>query len=209
MEYYGLLKHKEPDAIVELIVCANTIPAERKLFLEKFGIECKELGLSWIQKIASKYNYTFMDDVRQKDNKESPAENQKTNMRKLQIDDTLVNIWMFQANPSRYDVLNALTDPEIQRYHWQVNQHTREVKKGDIALIWMSGKEAGIYAVAEIASDPSIMGEQQAEEKYWLSSDDKGVKRLRVDLINKAVLINNPIFRHQLKEIEQLKHCKY
>lgn len=206
MEYYGLLKHKEPDAIIELIVCANTIPPERKLFLEKVGIECKELGLSLIQKIASKYNYTFLDDVKQQDYKESPVITHKTNTAKLQIDDTFVNIWMFQANPSRYDVLNALSDPGIQKHHWQVNQHKRKIKKGDIALIWMSGKEAGIYAVAEIASDPSIMGEPTAEEKYWMSSDDKGVKRLRVNLINKAVLINNPIYRHKLKEIEQLKN---
>lgn len=34
IEYYGLLKQKQPDAIIELIVCANTIPYERKLFLE-------------------------------------------------------------------------------------------------------------------------------------------------------------------------------
>lgn len=112
---------------------------------------------------------------------------------------------MFQANPNRYDVLNALSDPEIQQHHWQVNQHKRKIKKGDIALIWMSGKEAGIYAVAEIASDPSIMGDPPGAEKYWMSSDDKGVKRLRVHLINIAVLINNPIYRHEFKEIGQLK----
>jgi len=182
-----------------LIVCANTIPPERKFFLEKAGIECKELGLSLIQKIAKKYNYTFLDDVEQQDYKATP-------ITKLQIDDTLVNIWIFQANPNRYDILNALSDPAVQQYHWQVNQNKREIKKGDIALIWMSGKEAGIYAVAEIASDPSIMVEPSSEQKYWMSSDDKGDKRLRVELINKAILINNPVYRHALKEIEQLKN---
>ena len=33
IEYYGLLKNQFPDKIIELILCANTIPIERKLFL--------------------------------------------------------------------------------------------------------------------------------------------------------------------------------
>ena len=70
----------------------------------------------------------------------------------------------------------------------------------------MSGKEAGIYAVAEIASDPSIMGEPPTEEKYWLSNEDKGVERLWVELINKTILINNPVYRYELKAIEELKN---
>jgi len=206
IEYYGLLKQKQPDAIIELIVCANTIPHERKLFLENVGIECKELGLSLIQQVANKYNYKFIDDLKQQDNKTQPVISQKINTQDFQIDDSLVNVWVFQANPTRYDVFNALSDPEVQRHHWQVNQNINKIKKGDIALIWMSGKEAGIYAVAEIASDPSIMGEPPAEEKYWLSNEDKGVERLRVELINKTVLINRPVYRYELKAIEELKN---
>jgi len=206
IEYYGLLKQKQPDAIIELIVCANTIPHERKLFLENVGIECKELGLSLIQQVANKYNYKFLDDLKQQDNKTQPVISPKINTKDFQIDDSLVNVWVFQANPTRYDVFNALSDPEVQRHHWQVNQNINKIKKGDIALIWMSGKEAGIYAVAEITSNPSIMGEPPSEEKYWLSSEDRGVERLRVELINKTVLINSPVYRYELKAIEELKN---
>ena len=39
-EYYGLLKSQSPDSFIELILCANIIPTERKLFLESVGIEC-------------------------------------------------------------------------------------------------------------------------------------------------------------------------
>jgi len=206
IEYYGLLKQKQPNAIIELIVCANTIPHERKLFLENVGIECKELGLSLIQKVANKYNYKFLDDLKQQDNKMQPVISPKINTEDFQIDDSPVNVWVFQANPTRYDIFNALSDPEVQRYHWQVNQNINKIKKGDIALIWMSGKEAGIYAVAEIASNPSKMGESPAEEKYWLSNEDRGVERLRVELINKTVLINSPVYRYELKAIEELKN---
>jgi hypothetical protein len=206
IEYYGLLKLKKPDAIIELIVCANTIPHERKLFLENVGIECKELGLSLIQKVAAKYNYTFLDDLKQKGNKPFPVLSDVINRTDFNIDDSLVNIWMFQADPKRYDILNALSDPEVQRYTWLVNQHKKKVKKGDVALIWMSGKEAGIYAVAEIISNPAIMGDSPAEDKYWVDNKDRGRKELRVELINKIVLINSPLFRHELKAIADLKH---
>ena len=206
MEYYGLLKEKQPDAIIELILCANTIPHERKHFLENVGIECKELGLSLIQQVATKYNYKFLDDLRKQDNKPQSVMSQKNSAKDFQIDDALVNVWVFQANPNRFDIFNALSDPEVQRHCWQVNQNINKIKKGDIALIWMSGKEAGIYAVAEIASDPSIMGEPPTEEKYWLSNEDKGVERLRVELINKTILINNPVYRYELKAIEKLKN---
>lgn len=206
IEYYGLLKQKQADAIVELIVCANTIPHERKLFLENVGIECKELGLSLIQQVANKYNYKFLDDLKQQHSKTQPIISPTTNTKDFQIDNLITNVWIFQGNPNRYDVFNALSDPDVQLHHWLVNQHINKIKKGDIALIWMSGKEAGIYAAAEIASDPSIMGESPIEEKYWLSNEDKGVERLRVTLINKIVLINSPVYRYELKAIEELKN---
>ena len=205
IEYYGLLKLTKPDAIIELIVCANTIPHERKLFLENVGIECKELGLSLIQKVAAKYNYTFLDDLKEENKKGLPVMSDEINRTDFNIEDSLVNTWMFQADPKRYDILNALADPAVQRYNWLVSQHKSKIKKGDVGLIWMSGNDAGIYAVAEIISDPAIMGETPAEDKYWINNEDRGKKQMRVELINKIVLINSPVFRNELKAIEALK----
>lgn len=206
MDYYGLLKEIQPDAVIELIVCANTIPHERRVFLENAGIELKELGLSLIQRIAAKYNYKFLDDRKEQDDKILPANSSKINTDVCQTEGSLSSTWLFQANPDRYDILNALSDPEVQRYHWQVNQHIKKIKKGDIALIWMSGKEGGIYAVAEILCAPAIMREYPAEEKYWVSDEDKGVECLRVELVNKIVLMNTPIYRDELKAMEELKN---
>ena len=205
IEYYGLLKQRDPDAIVELILCANTIPPERRSFLERAGIECKELGISTIQKIAQKYGYRFLDDPeKQPDSTKPPTPD--WGIRPTGSLDSLGNIWIFQANPNRYDILNALSDPELQRYHWLVNQHIREIKKGDLALIWMSGKEAGIYAVASIESDPVVMYEPPAEDKYWVNDEDKNVSRLKVKLTNRVVLLNHPVFRQDLKCIEALRN---
>jgi predicted RNA-binding protein with PUA-like domain len=205
IEYYGLLKQRDPEAIIELILCANTIPPERRSFLERAGIECKELGISTIQKIAEKCGYRFLDEPeKQPDNITLPAPAWKTGSKETL--DSPGNIWIFQANPTRYDILNALSDQEIQQYYWTINQHKREIKKGDLALIWMSGKEAGIYAVASIESDPTVTREPTAEGKYWANEGDRNISRLRAKVANIVVLLNHPILRQELKSVEALKN---
>jgi RecB family endonuclease NucS len=47
-EYFGLLKSRNQDSFYEMLLCANVIPKERRLFLEHIGIECKELGIAFI-----------------------------------------------------------------------------------------------------------------------------------------------------------------
>ena len=79
MEYYCLLKSEQPESIVELVLCANIIPAERKKFLETIGIECKELGINSINSIATKYNYQFLDS--EKRNKKSRGTSEPCNSR--------------------------------------------------------------------------------------------------------------------------------
>ena len=201
IEYYGLLKQQNPNKIIELILCANIIPIERRTFLENVGIECKELGLSLISNLANKYNYRFLDEDEQKQPKERDVGEKAVSLRKG------VNVWIFQANPNRYDILNALLDPALDnKLEWNVEKHKKEIKQGDIALIWMSGKEAGIYAVAEIASDPIILGDAPGAEKYWTSDKDRGQSRLgvRIKIIKK--LINNPLLRGELKNLEELEN---
>jgi predicted RNA-binding protein with PUA-like domain len=204
MEYYGLLKQQEPDKVVELILCANVIPPERKLFLENAGIECKELGLSLIPNIAQKYNYKFLDST-----------NKKQNVSNIQITKELFEdknlsllerkcVWIFQSNPNRYDILNALS--ALKEHSWQVNRYKDEIKKGDIALIWMSGKDAaGIYAVGEIVKDPSWKQDYPEEEKYWINDDDKGKTRWGVFITINYNLVNSPMYKNYLKDIKELK----
>ena len=67
MEYYGLLKQEKPEMIVELVLCANTIPHERREFLERYGIECKEIGIAKIKEMAEKYGYVFLESRKPED----------------------------------------------------------------------------------------------------------------------------------------------
>lgn len=193
-----MFKQQAPDKIIELILCANVIPHERKIFLENVGIECRELGPSLIQTVANKHNYLFLDRQKKGITKET--------QQMLRED---ARIWIFQANPNRYDIFNALSDPELDKQSWQVKRYKNEIQRGDIALIWMSGsrKEAGIYAIAEIVSDPLIMADFPAEEKYWVNEEDEGKKkRLKVIVSIKQNLVNNPVLRDELKNIKELKN---
>jgi len=202
MEYYGLLKTESPDDFVELVLCANVIPQERKKFLETIGIECKELGINLINQVAQKYNYEFLDSSKKQTIVEQ--DHQLPSSEK---------IWIFQANPERYDILNALSDEEIGvDMHWLVNQFKTEILKGHIGIIWLSGKEAGIYAIVEIVSDPKIMGEPEAEKKYWTDSSDKEGEKLRVKMKIVRNLLNRPITKETIKNtagLQQLSILHY
>jgi hypothetical protein len=190
-EYYGLLKNEQPDGFVELVLCANIIPAERKKFLETIGIECKELGINSINIIAEKYNYQFID-AKQKNKTIEPE--------LIALIPEAERVWIFQANPNRYDVLNALSDDAIgPNMHWTVNQHINEIAKGHLALIWLSGAEGGIYALTEITSNPQLLNVTNDEDKYWVDTSYNNKERLRVKLKVLKNMVNKPIYRNELK----------
>ena len=85
------------------------------------------------------------------------------------------------------------------KIHWYVGQHKKRIKKAHVALIWMSGKESGIYAVVQIMSDPIETEEDEAENPYWLSTEKDTTSTLRVKLKIVKTMINNPVFRHEVK----------
>ena len=69
----------------------------------------------------------------------------------------------------------------------------------------MSGKESGVYAVTEIISNPQLMKEPIAEEKYWIDAIDKDSAKLRVKMKIIKNLVNNPVSKSTIKEISGLE----
>ncbi len=195
MEYYGLMKSKSPEDICELILCANVIPSERKLFLENAGIECKEVSVGFITDLAKRVGHMFLDS-----GITSPS------VLPAALGDSDTSVWLFQANPDKYDILNALSDEKIgNSIHWLVNQHKGEIRQGHIGLLWMSGKDSGIYAVTQITSDPQLMAEYPEEKKYWLGDEKGAGRRLRVSMSVAKRLTNAPLFRKAIKDIKGLE----
>ncbi len=206
-EYYGLLKNDDPDGNYELILCANVIPKERRTFLETIGISCREVGITQITELAKKYGYRFLDEQSAFIPAATPTATESASVAGVlasDADDSEISVWIFQANPNLYDILNSLGDPEIgNTIHWLVKQHGSRIHKGHMAFIWMSGRDAGIYALTRVESEPDLMKESDAEQKFWLNDQDPTPKK-RVRLTVLRRFVNKPILKTELLKIPAL-----
>ena len=204
LDYYGVLREENPLKNINLILAANVIPKERTIFMsEKLGIGFSEIAISKILEVAKKYSYEFLDSKNPSDIREFQKISKIMTER---IISGKSNVWIFQANPKRYDILNALDDSNIGVNHWLINQHKNYISKGDLCLIWMSGKDGGIYAAGEIVSNPEYLIDSEAESKYWFSDEDKERKKLRVKFVYKNNFVNNPLYREEIKNVTGLKN---
>lgn len=74
--------------------------------------------------------------------------------------------WIFQCNPKTWDVLTVLDRDMPFDDDWTVNQYRGQPQVGDTAYIWRAGDDAGIYAVARIASEEhAVPGDAIGENK--------------------------------------------
>jgi hypothetical protein len=64
-------------------------------------------------------------------------------------------VWVFQANPSKYDVDAALA--ELSEIEWVVRQYATDVHVGDRVYLWKSGPDGGVIATAQVATEPAVM----------------------------------------------------
>lgn len=104
--------------------------------------------------------------------------------------------WIFQGNPKLYRVLDAIRD--FERLPWSANQHKDEISPGDGVLIWLSGQDAGIYAIAEVLEVPKKW-EKLPDIGYWIDSSqfkDKPYCLIRFT----TKMLEKPLRRTILKE---------
>jgi EVE domain len=65
--------------------------------------------------------------------------------------------WLFQSNPKYSNILQAIES--LDGIYWLVTRFDKEITPGDRVLIWIAGKQSGIYAIAEVAAVPQFMDE--------------------------------------------------
>lgn len=61
-DYWGAEKAEHPDLPIEMMVVANEIPRERKLFLEKRDIDYREISVKKFRDVAAHVGYTFKSE---------------------------------------------------------------------------------------------------------------------------------------------------
>lgn len=82
-----------------------------------------------------------------------------------------INYWIFQGKSDAYDFSSAIRLNLLEE--WNVKQHRKTIKNGDKAIIWLTGKNAGCYALADIISDPGQWGISNDHE-LWNTNDEIG-----------------------------------
>lgn len=114
-------------------------------------------------------------------------------------------IWIFQCDPKKYRVKEALLDEEVKNgFHWKVKQHKDEIAKGHIGLIWCSGKSAGIIAITQLISDPGEFSESDADKKYWIESTNEDGVQFRVKMRVIEVL-KETLTKERIKDTDGLQ----
>lgn len=105
--------------------------------------------------------------------------------------------WIFQANPKTFRIFDWWDDhPNDQIINWSVRQYGDEIKKGDFVILWLSGTQSGIYAIAEVITNPYSKSYSNEEKKYWVKQTELYKTKLRVDIKYIKKFLDKPISRN-------------
>lgn len=108
----------------------------------------------------------------------------------------ITNYWVFQANPKYYDIENALKAGVAKT--WRVNQNKKGIKKGDKAILWVTGDKAGVYALVTINSDVLKITDTREELEFYVDKSEVNEVADGVELKLDYNLVNNPILKTQI-----------
>ncbi|THH35548.1 AAA family ATPase [Neolewinella litorea] len=113
-----------------------------------------------------------------------------------------VNHWIFQGNPNVFDFESALRDDLVT--NWTVSAHKDKISPGDKAILWITGENAGCYALAEVSSVP-YHKEPSGDDHLWKQQDKS---KLKVDIRITHNLVNDPVLKKDIVAHEELQNLK-
>lgn len=124
-------------------------------------------------------------------------------------------VWIFQANPEKFDLREYLRRPDISpgaTDSWLLRQHADDVTEGDTVLLWVSGPDAGIYATGTIMGAPFTRPREAWEDDDAPAESRAIGYRLDRSLLEHPVrrrdIIKNPVLR-DLQIIKQPQGTNY
>jgi len=104
--------------------------------------------------------------------------------------------WIFQSNPKLYRVLEAIRD--FERLPWLASQRPDQIFPGDGVLMWLSGQDAGIYAIAEVLEKPRQWKELPSIG-YWIDPS-QFAERPYCLIRFTTKMLHKPLLRSVLRE---------
>jgi hypothetical protein len=105
-----------------------------------------------------------------------------------------MSFWLFQANPKYSQILEAIQ--ELDGIYWLVTRYDKEITPGDRVLIWIAGKQAGIYAIAEVAAKPQFMDEPPDIDIWTMSIRARA--RFYAPVTFRQKLLDTPLLKSSL-----------
>lgn len=113
-----------------------------------------------------------------------------------------VNYWIFQGNPNVFDFETALREEILT--DWTVSAHKDKIKVGDKVVLWITGDQAGCYALAEVTSEPH-QKTTSPDDHLW-KGEDKSELKADIKITNN--LVENPILKSDIESLEELNELK-
>ncbi|NCA71963.1 MAG: EVE domain-containing protein [Sphingobacteriia bacterium] len=102
-------------------------------------------------------------------------------------------VWIFQANPKYYRIFDALQG--LNRIQFLTNRYRDRIQVGDVVLIWVSGKHAGIYAQARVAEGVAERTPDADDAAFWVDPESAVTARPGVVLTVERRFLANPVLK--------------
>ncbi len=88
----------------------------------------------------------------------------------MTADKTATGYWLFQCHPKVMDLPNALRAEVLDAF--PIKAHLDKIKAGDQVVLWLSGTQAGAYALAEVRSAAKDLFFSKKMKPYILEMPD-------------------------------------
>jgi len=115
------------------------------------------------------------------------------------------NYWIFQGSPKIYNAVAAINNKAVST--WTVSSHRDKIKKGDKFILWLTGAQAGCYALGRVDSEVMMMKEEDAEMNYYVATTPQ-IENYRVKIAIEHNFTNSPILWEMIKDDEVFKDFK-
>jgi len=111
-------------------------------------------------------------------------------------------VWIFQANPKYYRILEAIQS--LERMQFLTNRYKDRIQVGDIVLLWVSGNHAGIYAQARVVEGVAERKSDGDDASFWAELSSGSTSKPRVVLAIEKRFLGNPVLKTTIATTEGL-----
>lgn len=106
----------------------------------------------------------------------------------------MARAWLLQANAKKWDIWSWWEDQHEDLGSWTIAIHTKDVRRNDDFALWISGPQAGVYAIGKLRS--GYYGPIRVGGGYWIDPPPGDVYGVDVEATH--YLFDHPILKSDL-----------